>query len=419
MGRFTLCYIKLTSTVTTQIFPTSVDDFIRTVSPAFDHKYLMEFEARCSHFDHIVGSLAPPSSTSSSTPRDDPAPNLSDTFICWLDFESWVAEIGWTIALYCFETTTPGRKHTHRAIPQYDGPSDMEPLPQAGVVDDGGPFKQVTLVGLNLSEAWNRLSFTRDLENMSRQSSTWTPSQPGGLYVYHGTAEHISIPGFIVSLARRPFVGLVGKTRRNQIAPAVGRDAGNIPVVWTAFSPLRAFLWAVFKGEVVGHVGDIPSPTMQFKSNKPWHYGNKTYEGVLVLQFSSSQPSPPGCSSYTIPTGKEDQWTDIAMGSNNVVATIESTKNLWARFATFHRQAKGSEWPGVVHGFELRASRQCLQRSTKQLWRTVWSGQGIQSLNSCHTQSLAIRYILQPDSPPPPLNDQESSRKAKIPTLAR
>jgi hypothetical protein len=136
-------------------------------------------------------------------------------------------------------------------------------------------------------------------------------------------------------------------SQRNQITPALGPGGINMPVVWTAFSPLRAFLWAVFRGEVVSN---IPGPTTQSKSNQPWHYGNKTYEGVLVLQFSPSQPSPPGCSSYTIPIGKEEQWTNIAAASNNVVSTAESTKNLWQRFATIHRQGKESEWPDLVHG---------------------------------------------------------------------
>jgi hypothetical protein len=281
MARFTLCFIKLTFIVT-GIFPTSVDDFLRTISPAFDLKYLKEFEASCYHFDHISGSFTSPCSTSSSTSRHDPAPNLSDSFICCLDFDSWITDICQAIALYCFKTITPGRKHTHRAIPQYDGPSDMEPLSQVGVVDDGGPFKQVTLVGPNLFEAWNRLSFTRNLENMSRRSSTWTPSQPGGLYVYHGTAAHIELPGFILALADRPFNGLRGMSQRNQITPALGPGGINMPVVWTAFSPLRAFLWAVFRGEVVSN---ISGPTTQSKSTSPGIMEIKLMKASLFSNF--------------------------------------------------------------------------------------------------------------------------------------
>ena len=292
-------------------------------------------------------------------------------------------------------------------MPQYDGPPDT-PLPsiQAGVIDDGGPLKQVTLVGPNLYEAWNRLSFTRNLENTCLQPSTWTPSQPGGLYVYHGTVAHFDHAHFISAIANRPFNALVGKSNRNQITQ--GKD--SIPVVWTAFSPFRAFLWAVFLADVIG---DIPGPTAQSRLTSVWQCGNKTYEGVIVFQFSSTQPSPPGCSSYTIPIGQEEQWSTIAHAGNRLLPNNEPTKNLWAKFATIHNQAGGSGWPDLVHGLELRSSREILRRFTRQFWRTVWFGQGIQSLNSSHSQSLAIRYIIKPDLPQPPLKDQESSTKDK------
>ena len=152
--------------------------------------------------------------------------------MCALDFHSWIAEICQAIALHCFKTVAPDGKR--KPIPQHDGPSDT-PAPQrsfqAGVTDDGGPFKQITLVGPNLYEAWNRLSFTRNLENECPQSPTWTPSQPGGMYVYHGTAAHLKnadyISDFILALANRPFNGLIGKSQRNQIT----QRKESIPVI--------------------------------------------------------------------------------------------------------------------------------------------------------------------------------------------
>jgi len=330
--------------------------------------------------------------------------------MCDLGFDSWIAKICLAIALHCFETVAPGGKLDRRPMPQYDGPTDAPPPSiQAGVFDDGGPFKQVILVGPNLYEAWNRLSFTRNLENTCPQSSTWTPSQPGGLYVYHGTAAHPDDNDFILALANRPFNALMGMSQRNQIT----QGKKSIPVVWTAFSPFRAFLWAVFAADVVG---DILGRRAQSRLTSVWQCGSKTYEGVIVLQFSPTQPSPPECSSYTIPIDKEEQWSAIAAagsGADSGLAHNEPTKNLWARFATIHNQTGGSEWPDLVHGLELRPSRDSLRRFTKQFWRTVWFGQGIQSLNSCHSQSLAIRCIIRPDLPQPPLKDQESSTKDK------
>ena len=58
------------------------------------------------------------------------------------------------ITLHCFETVSPGEKLAQRPMPQYDGLSDtLLPSIQAGVIDDGGSLKQVTLVSPNLYEA--------------------------------------------------------------------------------------------------------------------------------------------------------------------------------------------------------------------------------------------------------------------------
>jgi hypothetical protein len=237
------------------------------------------------------------------------------------------------------------------------------------------------------------------------------------MYVYHGTAAHLDNSSFILDLANRPFNGLIGKSQPNQIT----QGKNNIPVVWTTFSPFRAFLWAVFGADVICNIPG--ASTQASKLTKAWEYEGKSYEGVLVLQFSSTQPSPPGRSSYTIPIGQEQQWSGIARAGSGLPGN-EPTENLWAKFATIHQQAQGSEWPDLVHGLELRSSRESLRLFTKQFWRTVWFGQGIQSLNSRHEQSLAIRCIIKPDSPPPPSpppppKDQESPKKGKMGKLKR
>ena len=121
---------------------------------------------------------------------------LEDIFMCDLGFNLWIAEICQAIAPHCFETVAPGGKLAHRPIPQYDEPSDTpapHPSFQAGVID-GSPFKQVTLVGSNLYEAWNRLWFTRNLEKPCPQSSTWTPFQPRGMYFTTELQHILGIP---------------------------------------------------------------------------------------------------------------------------------------------------------------------------------------------------------------------------------
>jgi hypothetical protein len=277
------------------------------------------------------------------------------------------------------------------------------PRPESSVVEDNF-CTQITLVGPNLLEAWNELSFTRGLENACPPEN-WSPLQHAGIYVYHGTAAHLGNEAFINGLADRPFNGLVGKSNPNQITP--GKD--SIPIIWTSFSPFRAFLWAAFRADVIRNV-----PGMETLSNlsSEWEFAGTTYKGVLLLQFASVQPSPPGCSQYTIPVGQEENWAAIAAASRAVPAG-EATTKLWRRFRTIHQQSVNSEWPDVVHGLELPAARNSLRTFTRQYWRSVWFSGGIQDLNSRHQKTMAIQYIFESASMTPP-PQRKSSKRTKI-----
>jgi hypothetical protein len=165
-------------------------------------------------------------------------------------------------------------------------------------------------------------------------------------------------------------------------------------VVWTAFSPFRTFLWAAFHADVICN---FPTPIVS-KLTSEWKFENKTYKGVLLLQFSSNQPSPVGCSSYTIPPNQEEHWAAIAT-AGGILPSEEPTRNLWERFVSIHGQVRGSEWPDVVHGLELPSSRGILRRFTNH--KTMLAQRLIRALNSQHQQSLVIQYIHEPDLLPP------------------
>lgn len=370
--------MKLTSIDNREV-PDSVMDFLETISPAFSAEYIKGFAVRCDKFDRSIGN------TNLSTPT-----SVADCFIRELSFRTWIGEICKAIALHCFNSVAPIKKR-QRTMPQFDGPSD-DPYPSQDSREDGGPFKQITLVGPDLLTAWNRFPFTRSLEQQCPRTPNWTPSEHGGMDVYHATSEHIGNAHFIEALSVRLFDGLRGSARRNHITQ------GTFPVVWTAFSPFRAFLWAVFGADVVR---PLPGPQGQLKSTEAWEAEGKTYYGVALLQFSSTQPSPAGCTAYTIPAGKEDQWNNIASVG---APTNASPASLWGRFAAIHRQAQGTAWPELVHGLEPSLSRQNLNPFIKQFWRTVWFGEGINTLNSRHQQSLAICFHLRPDPPAPPMS---------------
>ena len=68
--------------------------------------------------------------------------------------------------------------------------------------------------------------------------------------------------------------------------------------------------------------------------------------------------------------GKSES-NQITQGAKSIPVVWTAFSPLWARFSIIHRQAQGSEWPELVHGLELRSSREILQRFTKQFWHTV------------------------------------------------
>ncbi|KYK55787.1 hypothetical protein DCS_07751 [Drechmeria coniospora] len=389
-------------------FVSSVDKFAKTMSSTFSPYCLEGFRANCQNFDSLVGSTA-------SMSGADGCQKLSEVFIQQQDIYDLIQGVCSSIAHHSWDAAFGAPPLRRRgpipaAISQLVGSDHASSArPQAGVDDDGGPFKQVTIVGKGIIDAWQRLPFTQQLETDCPQNSTWTPSQPGALSVYHGTSHNPKKGTFNEFLSQPPFLALDGGSSRNHIT----QGSGQLPVVWTAFSPLRAFLWAVWQAEAVAAV---PNPDAKGRLNAVWKCAGKTYEGVMLLQFSASQPQPPGLTSYVIPRGREEEWSKTANSDRYGFSgmNLTHTQTLWAQFSTIHGQEIGSEWPNLVHGLELWDSRQDLRKlRVKQVWRTAWSGEGISRLNENHKQSLAIRFYREAEAETSCPSESEKIETAK------
>jgi hypothetical protein len=50
----------------------------------------------------------------------------------------------------------------------------------------------------------------------------------------------------------------------------------------------------------------------------------------------------------------------------------------WKRFRHIHGQPNGTLWPKMVYNQELRNERLALQATSKQQWRAIWHGRGIE-----------------------------------------
>ncbi|KND89316.1 hypothetical protein TOPH_06043 [Tolypocladium ophioglossoides CBS 100239] len=115
---------------------TSVEHFLKMISSTFSPYYINGFRNNCKYFDHLVG----PGSLVSVQGQ---ALKPSDILIRELGLKALIADICQAIAYHAWDIAfCPPKPCLSRPIPQFDGADDpSSDPPQAGVTDDGGPFK--------------------------------------------------------------------------------------------------------------------------------------------------------------------------------------------------------------------------------------------------------------------------------------
>ncbi|KAN0075137.1 hypothetical protein V8E54_007748 [Elaphomyces granulatus] len=120
----------------------------------------------------------------------------------------------------------------------------MDQQPEPSEAEEKAMVRQVRLKGPTIRQAWFDNKQLRDLE----PSTHFTPEEFGGYDVFHAVSRTM-----------------------NQMAPPV------LPVAFTSFSPLRAFLWATFKASLYLNV---PNQQMQNKMRMKWSVQGTQYEGL-------------------------------------------------------------------------------------------------------------------------------------------
>ena len=175
---------------------------------------------------------------------------------------------------------------------------------------------------------------------------------------------------------------LYGFSAENQVASR----QPSLPIVWTEFSPLRSFLWAVFKSDVLQ---PVPGPGTETKLKTPWKCRDHEHVGVLVLKFQPSLSSATGEANCTIPPGREAEWTHIA----RTPTEGGTPETLWRRFASIHRNALPT-WPPTIHCREYGAQLLMLSPYIKQFRRTVWFGADIPTLQASHRATYSISLVM-------------------------
>lgn len=404
------------------VAPSSVLDFVRATEDIFSAQLHETLIDRAIAFNEVSG-------------LQKAGYAVSDIFIREYSTLKWMALITNFVAAHCEEvvavqknatgaapdvptprpgtSTTAAQQTTTGAAPVRPGASTVAAGSSTTTTPSSCPIVQIELEGSTILEAWMGNSRMQELEReASERVESFDPSRGSCLPVYHGTpfppaAYNLHLPSHRQS-------NLHGSVSRNQVAPA----SECLPVLWTGFSPLRCFLWAVFRADVIpnGVIHHIPEPLA-----KTWkceeHGGHK---GVGLLKFYPLQPAPPGLSWYIIPRGQEPAWTERCQAWTEPDALFVdppiTRETVWDFFRDFHG-GNPATWPHVLHCREFGDQRRLLSDFTQQLWRTVWAGEGIQRLNESHEITFAISFMptAPTETPNPPANlGQAQEKKGSI-----
>ncbi|KAJ5012689.1 hypothetical protein K4K57_003943 [Colletotrichum sp. SAR 10_99] len=312
-------------------------------------------------------------------------------------------------------------KHGRYGVGQLDGAGDdsrRQQIPTTSLLDiPSSPVEQVTLRGPTLLQAWLDNPVTRRLSQKGPGSgalahdpmnldSRWTPATAGHNYVYHGTS--CTTDSFTSKFNNRPFNALEARQNTNQMSiPVIG-------VIFTAFSPLRSFLWGAFQGAADAMA---PSAASFGHADEVWSCGGRRFKGVPLFQFSAQQPAPSNLSYHIIPEDQAEEWGEdsLKLASQKNDKSIPLTK-LWPQYTKFHGQKGDREWPDIVHGVEYGKQKDALQPFRTNMWRTIWKeGPAVNHLNANHRATFAITVELVPGTKPDSSSKGESSTKKPPP----
>lgn len=363
-------------------YPSSIPAFITIAGGVFCKKQIQTLTSHAKKFDKISGF-------SGAT---------SDYFIATRPAVDSLRDVIRAIVLHA-ATQVQELLNTPTNMARHTGP---------GALDDTCPIVQIELEGPTLADAWNANATTKEMEELATSvPSDADPSSMAyrALAVYHGTAwtgwDELMAP----ATPYEPSRTLRPASNRNQVAPGgpLCRDA--LKVVWTGFSPLRCFLWAVFQGEVLQQV---PTGAAKARLEREWDcdpsFAPHTHKGVTLFKLRPTLPSAFGQSHYLMPKGREAEWNDIVKGLEIHVRGTHlppipedlaaGAKYLWDRFSGIHRGTLDT-WPNALHCREYGEQLATLRIFTKQTWWTVWYGaEQIGALNRSREVAYAISFKL-------------------------
>ncbi|KAK0627581.1 hypothetical protein B0T14DRAFT_563371 [Immersiella caudata] len=361
----------------------SVKKFLRAVGEVFSNEILDHFPERAKHFDKISGVRG-----------------LSDAFMEQKSAQEFVLDIVDAISDVVSELA-------REELPASPAPS-ITPTPstfEEPLEDPRCQVVEIQLEGPTIRDAWDANAKTRHLEKPATLAAGLTPKDTEfqSLPAFHGTGPLRGLNQEDKLAERLGYIFTGGGHRHQQTQVAPTYDC--LPVVSTTFSPLRAFLWAVFYSTVIQ---SVPIAGYEARGEKPWECLGHAHAGATVCEFRPSivASKDPYQTVYSIPEGRESAWYQVVQHLDALpkakLTTLPTPSLLWEQFSQLHGGA-GKGWPNIIHCKEFGAVRKTLSSCVQQPWRSVWTDISIDLLNKSHVQTYSITFKQKDRTSPPPV----------------
>jgi len=385
------------------ISPTSTEHFLATVSPLLSQAASKQITQNLTYFNQMCEE------------------NVADTYLGEKTMGEWLSYFVETVFMAAqtqaepptsvnssatYSSTgkstapsTPPLTHnkSERPILGYDGADEPTTKPK---------ITQVTLRGASILSAWkendtvvdHRYNATlRKLVDIFSLAKNDKPDQAGGPTVFHGTAAHFKGPSQNwPNFWENATVDLAPASSGCQMNPP------GVNVVYTAFSPLRAFLWAAFQGTMYQN---IPNRENLNFMNQSWTSQGRAFKGVAMFAFDVTTPAPQSLIWAMIPERDGPAFSsrveELRRGGSGK-APDWNPDDAWVRL----RETAGSNsdtWPQVLHSREFGQQQRDLANFRCNLWRSCWlEGKGLDVLNNSYKFTVAIEFIHVPRPAAPP-----------------
>ncbi|KAK3343450.1 hypothetical protein B0T25DRAFT_554354 [Lasiosphaeria hispida] len=406
-----------------QQYPAYMSEFLSLASSIFSEQHLENLGSQAHYFDAVSGFSAISDAFISSRPAIDAIKDVIFAIVEHSAAESSrviMTQQNLSAATSGTQVSSGPQQQQQPLLPLETTQSSRLPIGSGEeVVDIPCRIQQIDLEGPTIAEAWCANATTNAMENLALSvPSDANPSSMAfrALPVYHGTDWPVEDNEYIRDDPQRGL--LTPHVCPNQVAPTSG---AVLQVVWTGFSPLRCFLWAAFKSEVLHQ---IPTGRIKAKLERSWNCrpftsgssssSSHTHFGVTLFKFRPSLPSAFDQTSYVMPRGREAEWERICKNHDRPAGITRAEvdphiKRLWDQFSTIHGGALDT-WPNALHCHEFRPQLNMLRSFTRQLWRTVWFDEGLKVLNDSHEVTYAISFKLAAPVPPKASFGKEKSR---------